>query len=279
MATTQATVGVIKDASITAAKMAANSVDSDSYVNGSIDPDHLADNAVTLAKMASGTDGNIISFDSSGNPVAIATGNDGQVLTSAGANAQPAFEDAAGGGAWTLIGTQVANNSASLIQTGLITYDASSNPIATYATVAIILADFVGASSNARLKMRAGDAANSGQILTTEDYNYIQERTHSANGTRAVDVGQSQTAWFCANEIGNDSTMPLAATYFMTGLGSSVKVAMHGQSTSQTSGSLALGGTFMGTFKTSKTIDRIQVFMGSGNIKSGRMTVWGIAHA
>ena len=117
MATTEVTVGVIKDASITAAKMAANSidsasyvngsidaehlaansVDSDSYVNGSIDPEHLADNAVTLAKMASGTDGNIISFDSSGNPVAIATGTDGQVLTSAGAGAQPAFEDAGGG--------------------------------------------------------------------------------------------------------------------------------------------------------------------------------------
>jgi hypothetical protein len=97
MATTEVTVGVIKDASITAAKMAANSIDSASYVDGSIDPEHLADNAVTLAKMASGTDGNIISFDSSGNPVAIATGNDGQVLTSAGVGAQPAFEDAGGG--------------------------------------------------------------------------------------------------------------------------------------------------------------------------------------
>ena len=52
----------------------------------------LQDNAITLAKMASGTDGNIISYDASGNPVAIATGSDGQVLTSAGAGAQPAFE-------------------------------------------------------------------------------------------------------------------------------------------------------------------------------------------
>ena len=57
----------------------------------------IANDAVTLAKMASGTDGNIISYDASGNPVAIATGNDGQVLTSAGAGAQPAFEDASSG--------------------------------------------------------------------------------------------------------------------------------------------------------------------------------------
>ena len=59
---------------------------------GSVGTVQLADNATTLAKMASGTDGNIISYDASGNPVAVATGNDGQVLTSAGAGAPPAFE-------------------------------------------------------------------------------------------------------------------------------------------------------------------------------------------
>ena len=48
--------------------------------------------------MAGGTDGNIISYDASGDPVAIATGSDGQVLTSTGAGSPPAFEAAAGGG-------------------------------------------------------------------------------------------------------------------------------------------------------------------------------------
>ena len=48
-------------------------------LSGTITP---SDNTVTLAKMAPGTDGNIISYDTSGNPVAVATGNDGQVLTS-----------------------------------------------------------------------------------------------------------------------------------------------------------------------------------------------------
>jgi hypothetical protein len=41
--------------------------------------------------MAPGTDGNIISYDASGNPVAVATGSAGQVLTSAGAGAPPTF--------------------------------------------------------------------------------------------------------------------------------------------------------------------------------------------
>ena len=56
------------------------------------------DNTVTLAKMAGGTDGNLISYDANGDPVAVATGNAGQILTSAGAGAPPTFADPAAGG-------------------------------------------------------------------------------------------------------------------------------------------------------------------------------------
>ena len=72
--------------------LGANSVDSDQYVDGSIDTIHIGDSQITLAKMASGTDGNIISYDASGDPVAVATGTSGQVLTSAGAGSPPTFE-------------------------------------------------------------------------------------------------------------------------------------------------------------------------------------------
>jgi len=58
---------------------------------------NLADNAVTLAKMASGTDGEILTYDASGNPVAVSVGTDGQVLTSTGVGSPPAFETAAAG--------------------------------------------------------------------------------------------------------------------------------------------------------------------------------------
>ena len=53
----------------------------------------IADDAVTLAKMAGGTDGQIITYDASGDPVAVGPGTDGQVLTSTGAGSPPAFED------------------------------------------------------------------------------------------------------------------------------------------------------------------------------------------
>ena len=42
---------------------------------------NLADNAVTLAKMASGTDGEILTYDASGNPTAVSVGIDGWKAT------------------------------------------------------------------------------------------------------------------------------------------------------------------------------------------------------
>jgi len=52
----------------------------------------IADDAVTLGKLNGGTDGNLITYDASGNPAVVATGNDGQVLTSQGAGSVPQFE-------------------------------------------------------------------------------------------------------------------------------------------------------------------------------------------
>lgn len=54
--------------------------------------DYIDDDAVTLAKMAAGTAGNLITFDASGDPAVVATGTSGQVLTSNGAGAAPTFQ-------------------------------------------------------------------------------------------------------------------------------------------------------------------------------------------
>ena len=48
--------------------------------------------------MASGTAGNLITYDESGNPAAVATGTATHVLTSNGAGLAPTFQAATGGG-------------------------------------------------------------------------------------------------------------------------------------------------------------------------------------
>jgi hypothetical protein len=57
----------------------------------------IDDDTITLAKMAPGTAGNLITYDASGNPAAVATGTATHVLTSNGAGAAPTFQAAAGG--------------------------------------------------------------------------------------------------------------------------------------------------------------------------------------
>jgi hypothetical protein len=74
----------------------------------------ITDGIISLPKLTDGTDGNLISYDASGNPVAVATGTDGQVLTSTGAGSPPVFETLASG-----TNTPAFDARASTDQTGL----------------------------------------------------------------------------------------------------------------------------------------------------------------
>ena len=70
--------------SIDLAHMSVNSIDSDQYVDRSIDTVHIGLNQVTLAEMAGITRGSIIYGDSSGDPAALALGASGLALKSDG---------------------------------------------------------------------------------------------------------------------------------------------------------------------------------------------------
>lgn len=56
----------------------------------------VSDNAITLAKMAHGTDGEIITYDATGAPATVAVGTANHVLTSNGAGSAPTFQAAGG---------------------------------------------------------------------------------------------------------------------------------------------------------------------------------------
>ena len=83
----------------------------------------IANDAITLLKMEGGTDGQIITYDASGDPVRVGPGTDGQVLTSTGAGSPPAFEAAAASGSngWKFISETVASNDATVNITAGIT--------------------------------------------------------------------------------------------------------------------------------------------------------------
>ena len=96
----------------------------------------MEDDIVTLAKLSGGTDGNIISYDASGNPVAIATGTSGHFLKSQGAGSQPVFAAAGGGKILQVVQdvhtSVVSNNTNTFTDSGIsqaITCSATSSKV------------------------------------------------------------------------------------------------------------------------------------------------------
>ena len=136
----------------------------------------VPDNAITLAKMASGTDGNIISYDTSGNPVAVATGSSGQVLTSAGAGAVPSFQAAAGGG--KILQAVTTFNNTHISQSNNTEY----TQIATSITPA-------STSSRILVMLTLGGISHS----STLDGGYTIQRDISGGSATNLEVGQGGT--------------------------------------------------------------------------------------
>ena len=130
---------------------------------------NLADNAVTLAKMASGTDGEILTYDASGNPTSVSVGTDGQVLTSTGVGSPPAFETAAGGGGKVLqvVSTIKADHFSSSLNSFVDVTGLSLNitPASTTSKILVILHTWLGNSTSSqrtRLKILRGSSTIGG---------------------------------------------------------------------------------------------------------------------
>ena len=113
----------------------------------------IQDNAINLAKMAGGTDGQIITYDASGDPVAVGPGTDGQVLTSTGAGAPPAFEAVSAG---FTQGTEIATTSGTAITFGSIP-----------AGVSMVIMNLVGVSQNTNTKTALITLGDAGGLETS----------------------------------------------------------------------------------------------------------------
>jgi len=246
----------IQDDAITSAKIA-----DDAVVTAAI-----ADDAITLATMASGTDGVIITYDASGNPVHVGPGSDGQVLTSTGAGSPPAFEDAAGGGAWTLIGTQAASSSAALTQTGLSS---------TYDTYAVALSDIHPATDGADCRIRLGDSG--GVDSGGSDYSYINVQSTTSGYSQAGSTGNSAILF---GDVGSGAGEGAGGLLWITQPSDSQGFCkIIGTMGFNTDSGAIKGGTIFGQRNSVITFDRIEFSFNSGNVATGRMTVWGISHA
>jgi hypothetical protein len=186
-----------------------------------------------------------------------------------------AFVTPASGGAWTLISTSVASSSASLTITGINS---------TYDTYAVIGSDLVPATDGVDPILRLGDSG--GIDSGSSNYAYGVSFVNQAGSN--VSSGSDQAATYIAmTNVGGDAACGNAAgeganfVAYLLGPGdSTMKSSIRGSFYNiQNNNQNFECGMFSGHRATIITHDRILFQFTSGNIATGRMTVWGIAHA
>jgi hypothetical protein len=141
---------------------------------GAVSNAEVADNAITLAKMAHGTDGEIITYDASGAPATVGVGSSGQVLTSNGAGSAPTMQDSAAGGKVLQV-VQATGGSATYPTTSWTLITGASVTITPSSTSSKIMVIFdIGAyssnTSTGALSVRIRRGANS--IKQDDKYGY-----------------------------------------------------------------------------------------------------------
>jgi hypothetical protein len=184
---------------------------------------------------------------------------------------------AAGGGAFELVATAVASNSANLTITGLDT---------TFENYLCIIDRIVPASAGSKGRFRIGDS--SGIKNAANDYKWHTSTVNSATGTNTYAGDTSASSDFiqfmdAPNNTGSGASFAHggSATFTLSGGfdgNAGHKCFVYGNCVTINTGFELIGGHFGGVSRNVYTVTQVQFSMSTGNITSGRMTVWGIKH-
>jgi len=179
-------------------------------INGS----YITDNSVTLAKMAHGTDGELITYDATGAPANVAVGTSGQVLTSGGVGVAPTFQTVDADTAktdtaqeWTsqqnfnattltFDATQdwdlTTNQVCKLTLTANTTFDAPTNQVDGSVYVITIIQDGTGSRTagwNTVFKWAGGTAPTLTTHASAKDvFTFVSDGTNMNNVAQVLDV-------------------------------------------------------------------------------------------
>jgi len=170
-----------------------------------------------------------------------------------------------GGGAWNLIGTIEASDDATLTITGLDS---------TYDTYAIGLSDLIPATGTPIAHLRVGDSG--GIDSGSTDYNYVYHITASTNPTIYTGSGSIGDTHI---KLGGVACNAFGGMLFLhrPGDGDSFP-SISGTCAPQNSNDNSQLCVIAGHRTAVITLDRIQFLFSSGNVSTGRMTIWGLSH-
>jgi hypothetical protein len=199
-----------------------------------------------------------------------ADGSDGQFIKTDG-SAALSFA-AAAGGSWNFIGTATASTSASIGVTGLD---------ATYDMYAIGISEIRPTTDGSPLTLQLGDS--SGYDSGSSDYLYVTSYLVASDGssTEAYEGDLANTDIELAREgVSTDDDASVGGMLWLPfPQDTDHKAFVTGRTFSIDTNPQYSVNSIGGVRLADIVFDRVQILFETGNIASGRLTVWGIAHA
>ena len=201
----------------------------------------------------------IAAFTSSTVVQGVGPGLVGQSLRSNGSGSAPSYQS----GEWTLIGTLIASNSASLNDA---TACSGANCLtATYSEYEIVFEDIVAATgaTSCQLQVHSGGSYQAASYVATASF------AGSSSGQNQVTTNIP-----CGVVSSQSTTMPSHSVLLINNPSSATIHSWTGYATTP-SGTVAWVGTLGGVWNSAAAVDGFQITMSSGNITSGKVKIYG----
>lgn len=226
----------------------------------------IANDAIGLPELKSGTDGELITWDASGNPAAVGAGTAGHFLKSQGAGSVPVFAAASGG--LTFLSSATISNDASVAFTSLID--------STYDDYMITLTNLVPVTSGGRIQLALSQ--NNGSSYLSASYRYANSGGSDA-GSALNEGSSSNSIMLLATLVDNTAGYGANGFIRIQGVASGAypvvtSVLSHLRSTAFQTTTTA--GTYFGD---TNAIDAIRLNNNAGNLNTGTIRLYGITKA
>ena len=260
------------DGSVTTAKLANGAVTTPKIAAQAVSTPRITDNAVTLDKMEHGTQGDILYYGTSGEPLRLGAGTAGQVLETTGAGGNPRWADQMQGGL-VLLGSYTASNVASVdIGAGL---DLDAAVDGSYDSYVLKMINLVPATDGADLYLRVSTDGGS-SFISTSSYEWLlrkQETTVDTRTSGTPTVPQIELADTLGNGTGESYTGSLEM--FTPSNVSFFKKFRH-SSTMDDAGNRCAQIDGGARFTSLLSYNAARIFLSSGNISSGTFHLYGV---
>ena len=199
-------------------------------------------------------------------------GTSGQVLTSGGTGAAPAWASPAAGGSWIYLSTVTASNSA--------TVDIETTFNSTYENYVIVASSVIPVNNGVSLLARQ----KQGGAYKVDNYQYHLSYSYSTSSSYTAAASGNTTSYRVASDLTNPGTGPEGGASFVMYIpnpsNTTLRKTVFSTGVANVGSLGATQATLAGSnFDSVEAITGIRFLMASGNISSGTFRLYGIKNS